>query len=108
MQAAHTAGVHKHKTAVKASDNPGRVMVLMFVRVFIIAHLHAFNLSDGKDVRMFFQVCADDLFPQTSLYPKMIKHFVFELYKATLSRFSHSLRQAVSGAGGPVLHTRNT
>lgn len=79
-------------------------MMLMFVRVFIIANLLAFSLSDRKDVRMFFQVCGDDQFPQTSLYPKMIKHFVVELYKATMCRFSHSLRQAVTGAGGPVLH----
>ncbi|CAN0424918.1 unnamed protein product, partial [Ascophyllum nodosum] len=63
-----------------------------------------FSLSDSADVRIFFQVYCEEAFPRTKLYPRMIKHCVTELHKATASKFSHSLRHAIAGAGGPVLH----
>ena len=103
-KATHATTVSKAKQTVKDSGDPGRLMMLLFVRVFIIAHLLAFSLSDSKHVRAFLDVCGDDLFPQTKMYPTMIKHFVVELYKATISRFSHALLSAVTGAGGPLLH----
>lgn len=86
------------------SDDPGRIMLLMYVKTFIIAHLLAFSLSDSPDVRAFFEVCCVDAFPRTTLYPQMIKHFVAELYKATVSKFSFSIRNAIAGAGRAVLH----
>ncbi|CAM9220072.1 unnamed protein product, partial [Hapterophycus canaliculatus] len=79
-------------------------MLLMYVKVFIVSHLLAFSLSDSADVKMFFQVCGDNLFPHTMLYPKMIKHCVSELYTSTISKLSHALRNAIAGVEGPVLH----
>ncbi|CAN0262981.1 unnamed protein product, partial [Scytosiphon promiscuus] len=38
------------------------------------------------------------------LSSKMIKHYVAELYSATISKFSRSLRNAIAGVGGAVLH----
>ncbi|CAN0350280.1 unnamed protein product [Ascophyllum nodosum] len=34
----------------------------------------------------------------------MVKHYLVEVYKATVSSFSHRLQSAVAGAGGPALH----
>ena len=79
-------------------------MLLLYVKVFVIGHLLPFSLSDSADVRIFFQVYCEEAFPRTKLYPRMIKHCVTELHKATASKFSHSLRHAIAGAGGPVLH----
>lgn len=84
--------------------NQGRDMALMYVKVFIIRHLLAFCLDDSGDVRAFFGACGSELFPTASLYPKMMKHYVSELYGATVSRFSYALVKAVKEAGGPVLH----
>lgn len=94
----------KAKKAVMSSTDPARIMMLMYVKTFIVAHMMAFSLSDSKDVRTFFDVCAEAVFPQGKLYPKMIQHYVVELYRATMSQFSQSLRQAVTGVGGPALH----
>ena len=58
----------------------------------------AFSRSDSTDVRVFFDVCSEAAFPEDD------KHYVIELYRATMSQFSHNLRQAVTGVGGPILH----
>lgn len=94
----------QQQKAVKANHDPGRAMLLMYVKVFIIAHLLAFSLSDSPDVKEFFQGCCNKLFPRAMLYPEMIKHCVAELYSSTISKFSHSVRGAIAGAGGAVLH----
>ena len=83
-QVAHTTGLHRHKAAVKVSHNPGRLMMLLFVRVFIVTHLFAFSLSDSKDVRMLLAVCGNDLFPRTSLHPEMAKQYLVKTCKATV------------------------
>ena len=93
-----------HQAGVLNSPDPGRLMILLFVKVFMIAHLLAFSLSDSDDVRLFFEVCAHQVFPRTKLYPKMVKHYIVEMYKATVSRFSHRLKSAVTGVGGASLH----
>lgn len=101
---AHTVNVSQHKVAVKTSTDPSRLMLLMYVKVFIVTHLLPFNLSESADVRKFFEVCCDDAFPRTKIYPKMMKHCVAELYTATVSKLSHSLQDAVAGAGSAALH----
>ncbi|CAN0225417.1 unnamed protein product [Laminaria digitata] len=96
----------KAKKAVMSSTDPARIMALMYVKVFVVAHLLPFSLSDSKDVRAFFEVCTEAVFPQGKLYPRMVRHHVVELYRATMSTFSQSLREAVAGAGagGAALH----
>ena len=94
----------KAKKAVMSSTDPARIMMLMYVKTFIVSHLMALTLSDNKDVRTFFDVCAEAVFPQGKLHPKMIQHYVVELYSATMLQFSQSLRQAVAGVGGAALH----
>ena len=79
-------------------------MILLFVKTFIIGHLLPFSLSDSADVRLFFECCAHTSFPRSKLYPRMVKHYLVEVYKATVSSFSHRLQSAVAGAGGPALH----
>lgn len=99
--ATRKAAVAKGKALLGA--DPTRSMALLFVKVFIISHLHSFNLADSADVRMFFSVVCIEGFP-SALYPKLVKHYITELYSATVSRLRHSLRAAVGNAGGPLLH----
>lgn len=92
------------KAAVKTGNTPARAMLLMYVKVFVVAHMLAFSFSESPDIQTFFQMCGGSTFPQAMLYPKMIKHCVTELYSSTISRFSHALRDAIAGTGGAVLH----
>ena len=89
-----------------SSTDPARIMTLLYVKTFVVAHLLPFSLSDSKGVRAFFDVCCETVFPQGKLYPRMIRHHVVELYRGTMSLFVQSLRQAVAeaGAGGAALH----
>ena len=96
-KAGHKA-VSSNKKVVLSSPDPARMMMLLYVEASIIAHLLAFSLSDSKDVRVFFDVCSEAAFPKDD------KHYVIELYRATMSQFSHNLRQPVTGVGGPILH----
>lgn len=100
------ATMSKAKRAVMSSTDPARVMALLYVKTFVVGHLLPFSLSDSKDVRTFFETCAEAVFPQGKLYPRMVRHHVVELYRGTMSLFEQSLRQAVAGAGagGAALH----
>lgn len=103
-KAGHKASVTTYKKMVMKSPDPGRIMMLLYVKTFIIAHLFAFSLSNSKHVRVFFELISDSAFKQDKLYPPMIKHDVVELYTATMSQFTHNLRLAVTEAGGAIRH----
>ena len=54
---ARQAAVSTQQAAILRNPDPGRLMILLFVRTFIIAHLLPFSLSDSADARLFFECC---------------------------------------------------
>lgn len=58
-------------------------------------------------MRAFFGACGATSFPHGRLSPASIKHYVVELYAATVSRLSRSLLKAVgAGAGAEAVGGR--
>ena len=63
-KAGHKAAVSSYKKVVWSSPDPALMMMLLYVKAFIIAHLLAFSLSDSKDVRVFFDECSEAAPPE--------------------------------------------
>ena len=63
-KAGHKAAVSSYKKMVLSSPDPARMMMLLYAKGFIIAHLFAFSLSDSKDFRVFFDMCSEAALPE--------------------------------------------
>ena len=95
-KAGHKAAVSSYQKVVLSSPDPARMMMLLYVKALRIC-----SRSPGPTARTCACSSTCAARPRS---PKMIKHYVIELYRATMSQFSHNLRQAVTGVGGPILH----
>ncbi|CAM9584816.1 unnamed protein product [Sphacelaria rigidula] len=98
----------KHKATITAANdnlrsNPTRAMLIMFVKIIAIWNLCAFSWGDDAKVKTLFAAVCIPAFPQ-SLYPRLVKKVVAELYAATIKVFAFRLSEARRGAGESIVH----
>lgn len=55
----------KEKLETVYGSDPVRFMMPRYVKVFIIEHFFAFNVSESSDVRLFFSLCCAQIFSTT-------------------------------------------